>query len=229
MSGGRDALVVLAKEPRPGVSKTRLAAEVGEEAAALLARALVEDTLDLARAAPADARIVTYAPADAGPWFERARSWAAVVPQPEGGLGDRMRAAARAAFEDGAGRVVLIGTDAPHVPPTRIREAFDALDEVDVCLGPATDGGYYLIGLAADRSAPFEDVPWSTDEVLQVTRQRCRAAGLSVAELAAETDLDDLAAVREVAAALARGAGEAPRTAAAMRSTAWRPLLEGSA
>ncbi|MEM9378517.1 MAG: TIGR04282 family arsenosugar biosynthesis glycosyltransferase [Planctomycetota bacterium] len=226
MSGGPDALVVLAKEPRPGVSKTRLAADVGEEAAAALARALVEDTFDLARAAAADARRIAYAPRDAGGWFERAAPWATLAPQVEGSLGDRVRAASRDAFEGGAERVVLIGTDAPHVPVERIGEGFDALRRADVCIGPATDGGYYLLGITADRPELFAGVPWSTDEVRAVTGSRASSAGLRVLELDTETDIDDLAAVRVVAeTTLARRPDLAARTSEVLRSAVWRGLL----
>ncbi|MEL6714824.1 MAG: DUF2064 domain-containing protein, partial [Planctomycetota bacterium] len=118
----------------------------------------------------------------------------------------------------GARRCLAIGTDCPQLEPSRIAAAFQALHDAEVCLGPAADGGYYLIGLSAYRDAPFVDVPWSTADVLRVTRERCAAAGLGVALLPEESDVDDGEGLAELRRVLAARPGVAPRT---------RALLDG--
>lgn len=186
-----DCLVVLAKEPRRGEAKTRLARDVGLDRAQRLAEAFVLDTLALARARTGTDTLVAFAPAGAAGWFERTAPWAGRWPQPEGGFGHRIRSAVRAALERGATRCVVIGMDTPHLRPELLDQAFAALEVADVCLGPSVDGGYYLIGLDADRARLFEDVPWSTDAVHRVTLERARECGLRVHELAVEFDVDE--------------------------------------
>ena len=169
-----DQLVVLTKEPRLGEAKTRLAGDVGPERARELAEAFVLDTLALARSSGVPT-LVAFAPEDAGPWFEARAPWASLWPQPDGDLGQRMRAAIREALGRGAERCVMIGMDTPHLPATTLESAFAALDGADLVLGPSLDGGYYLIGAKADHPSLFEDLAWSTAAVLGATLGRARA------------------------------------------------------
>jgi rSAM/selenodomain-associated transferase 1 len=111
-------------------------------------------------------------------------------PQLESDLGARMHAAIAARVAAGARRVVVIGTDCPGVTGAGVRSAFAALDDADVVLGPATDGGYYLIGMREPQAALFRDVPWSTHRTLAVTLERARAARLCVALLDTLRDID---------------------------------------
>lgn len=120
--GAHDALIVMAKEPRPGFSKTRLAADVGQERAAALADAFARDTLELAARGPWSAR-VAFAPSDAGAWFEAAAPDTLRAPQIGDGLGERLAAAFTAAFEAGARRCLAIGTDCPQLEPSQIGRA----------------------------------------------------------------------------------------------------------
>jgi len=121
------------------------------------------------------------------------RAWApgadAYAPQGEGDLGDRLARAATDGFAAGYRAVALVGTDCLAVTDGRAREALRALEGHDVALGPARDGGYYLLALA--RPLPvFDAVPWSTARVAEVTRGRARDAGARLAELPVETDID---------------------------------------
>ncbi len=107
-----------------------------------------------------------------------------------GGLGDRMAAAIAEAIEGGAERVVVIGTDCPEVDATVVQDAFERLESADVVLGPATDGGYYLIGMSTLQASLFAQIPWSTADTLRVTLERARESGLSIALLEKRSDID---------------------------------------
>lgn len=211
-----DILTVLAKAPLAGLSKTRLAEGLGRTAAARIARALVRDTLARARDEAPERVLVAFAPADEAGWFATEAPWARRVPQPDGDLGARMRAALDEAEAMDADRCVIIGTDAPHLPKGFADAAFRALDDADVCVGPAVDGGYYLLGVKAPWPALFEEMPWSQPSLFDETLARARDLGLTVATLQTETDLDDDADVDALRDALAERPGVAPETRAAL-------------
>jgi rSAM/selenodomain-associated transferase 1 len=209
----KDLLVILAKEPRLRLAKTRLAADIGSEAALRLAEAFVLDTLELARASGHPV-LIAYAPTDGGPWFKERAPWALRWAQPEGGFGERLHGATLEAFRRGFKRCVIMGMDTPHLPHGVVREAFRALDASDVCLGPASDGGYYLIGLTADAPTLFRKIPWSTSAVLGATLMRCAKAGLTVSMLEEEFDVDDARSLAALAATLEERPEVAPLTRA---------------
>ena len=114
----------------------------------------------------------------------------ALRPQSGGDLGARMAAAIADAISGGAERVVVIGTDCPDVTPDVVAAAFTRLGAADVVLGPASDGGYYLIGMSRPHRVLFEGVPWSSATTLRATLARARAGGLSVALLDERRDID---------------------------------------
>ena len=171
--------------------KTRLAAEVGDPTALAIYRRLAEQVLAAVRMEADYSITVAYAPGSAG---RAVREWlgtsVALRPQSGGNLGARMAGAIADAKSSGAQRVVVIGTDCPEVTAAVVKEAFDRLGGVDVVLGPATDGGYYLIGMARLHSMLFEDVPWSSPETLRITLELARGAGLSIALLEERRDVD---------------------------------------
>jgi rSAM/selenodomain-associated transferase 1 len=184
-------LAVFVKEPRPGAAKTRLAAALGPDDAARLYGRLVEGVLAATTPEAGEyERLVFYDPPEAG---ERMRAWlpaGRLRRQAPGDLGARMSAAFGRCFERGARRVVLVGSDAPGLGRAEVRAAFTALSSGDVVLGPAHDGGYYLVGLRAPQPSLFEGVAWSTASVLEETLARAAAARLSVARLPALRDVD---------------------------------------
>lgn len=182
-------VVVLAKEPRPGYTKTRLAATMGVDAAARLSDIFLRRTLCFAKAL-AGRLYVSFAPNECRGAFEARAPGATLIAQPEGDLGNRLEAAFRSALDDGAQRPVLIGSDSPTLPPHLLRSAHRLLASYDVVLGPAEDGGYYLIGMNALQPALFRDIAWSESVVLQQTLARATAAGLRVATLPYWYDID---------------------------------------
>lgn len=186
-----DVLIVFAKAPRPGQVKTRLARTLGDVPAAELYRRLAEATL--CRTAPVAAeyrRVVAFAPADARDEMAAWLPGETLAPQHGEGLGERMAAAFGDAFDAGARRVVLVGSDVPGLQRGHVVQAFAALDGHELALGPARDGGYYLIGLRAPQPGLFADVPWSTPAVLGLTLERAARLSLRVRLLATLRDVD---------------------------------------
>ena len=203
-------ILVMAKAPIPGTVKTRLG--LPPQDAAGLQAALIRDTTEKARSlAPTT---VAGAPADRLDLIRPILSdEVALIPQPPGDLGDRMLAASGILFEASPDPVLLLGTDAPTLPPTAIQEAADALSTHDVSIIPSTDGGYVMLGLRRPVGAVFGGVDWSTEAVHRQTLARAEEAGLSVYEGEPWYDVDDprdLARLREELDARPR---LAPRTA----------------
>ena len=134
---------------------------------------------------------VHYAPADAG---DGVRAWLgdgpAYLPQADGDLGMRMMNAFARAFADGAGRVVIVGSDLPRISAPLLRRAFHVLDAHPAVIGPARDGGYYLLGLRKMAGGIFDGIAWSTPRVLAATLERFRAAGIDPAVLEELADVD---------------------------------------
>jgi uncharacterized protein len=192
MSTNTSRLVVFLKAPRPGLVKTRLAETLGADAACVAYQQLVERLL--ANLALLPTVELCFAPPDASseinPWLRA--DWSA-CPQSEGGLGERLHAAFTEHFLAEAERVVIIGSDCPAVTAADIEDAWVELEGHDVVLGPALDGGYWLIGLRAPQPGLFTAMPWSTDAVFGETMRRARESGLRVATLRELSDVDTAA------------------------------------
>lgn len=193
MSVGR--IIVMAKAPRPGLAKSRLAAELDPPAAAAIAVVLMDRTVAALREfAGVEIRIT---PDDAQAEFERWRrpEWT-VRPQGDGDLGVRLRRAMDDALGAGEPWVIVVGTDCPALTPADVREAIGVLSGVDVVLGPAEDGGYWLLGVrggvAAAVGGLLEGIPWSTSGVYDETCRRVGVAGLRLHALRRLGDVDTL-------------------------------------
>jgi hypothetical protein len=182
-------LGLFAKRPVAGQVKTRLAAAASPEWAARVAAAFLHDTVRRLARVPAR-RVLAFAPADAGPDFAAlVGDRFALVPQGAGDLGRRMAAFVAAQLADGAGAVVLVGADSPTLPPAFVEQAFDELERADVVLGPATDGGYYLLGCR--RLPPvFDGLAWGSNRVLADTVARLAGPGWRLALLPPWYDVD---------------------------------------
>ncbi len=183
------ALIVFLKNPIAGKTKTRLAATVGHTRALEIYHELVAHTRTECLAAPAT-RYVYYSdfiPETDG--WERDDIRAI---QQGADLGNRMQAAFQAVFRAGHQRAVIIGSDCLGLTTDLLIDAFDCLNERKSVLGPALDGGYYLIGLRAstDPAVVFQNMTWSVDDVAQITRERLANAGYSLGELSALSDVD---------------------------------------
>lgn len=188
-------LGLFGKRPDPGLVKTRLAAEFGPDVAAEMHAAMLFDTLGVWSSerflTPGGRRVLVFSPSDAGPWFDaRVPETFALQAQVDGDLGQRMHAFFAGEFEDGATRVVLVGSDTPTLDPTLVISAFLCLEGRDVVLGPSTDGGYYLVGCRRSVPPIFEGIEWSTATVLAQTIERLRDTSLSLAVLPPWYDVD---------------------------------------
>lgn len=186
------AVLVFVRAPVAGRVKTRLAAAIGAEAALGVYRRLAEHAVAQALSLAETSVRVHFTPADAG---DAVRGWLgagpAYLPQSEGDLGERMRAAFEAAFAAGFGRVVIIGSDLPDLSAGLLRRAVGMLGGNDVVLGPARDGGYYLLGMRRMIGSVFAGIAWSTDEVLARTVEKLRAEGIEPAMLEMLADVDE--------------------------------------
>ncbi len=172
--------------------KTRLAASIGADAALRVYRRLAEHTVAEALAVAGAEVRVHFTPADAEP---AVRAWLgagpALLPQAGGDLGARMREAFAGAFADGHRRVVIIGSDLPEMRADLLRRAIALLDEHVAVVGPARDGGYYLLGLTELVEGIFDGIAWSTPGVLAATLERLAAAGIAPVLLEPLTDVDE--------------------------------------
>ena len=188
-----DRLILLfLKAPLPGNVKSRLAAGIGEEAALGLYRMLVLDAVEMLGETNYPAHYY-YSPADAGEAITSLLGAGRVLrPQAGADLGSRMEHAFHDAFAEGFSRVVLVGSDLPELDPLIISEAFDALEQEDAVLGPAADGGYYLIGFRKETmlSDVFHGIAWSTPTVFEETMKTMHANALRVHVLPQLHDLD---------------------------------------
>jgi len=185
-------LGIFAKRPVPGQVKTRLAAETSSAWAAEVARLFLLDTLERMSNVAAR-RVLAFAPVDAEPYFvEIVTGRYELVPQGDGDLGQRMAAFFTRQQENGATATVLIGTDSPTLPVAYVEQAFAALESADVVLGPATDGGYYLIGCGKRLPPIFAGMRWSSDRVLAETVAKLTEPDWKLAVLPPWYDVDTL-------------------------------------
>ena len=189
----RERLIIFTRYPEPGKTKTRLIPSLGQDGAAELHRRMTEQTLAAVRQFQSDR------PVSVEVWYEGGsqrlvRQWIGSDipshPQGRGDLGERMARAFREAFHAGMDRVVLMGTDIPEITVPILRAAFENLGSADMVLGPASDGGYYLIGLRQPFPQLFVDMPWGTDEVLERTRSIADDLDLSLMLLDTLADID---------------------------------------
>ena len=198
----RARLLLLTKAPDPGQVKTRLIPLLGEDAAAALYAQLLHDCLGMCTAAALSPVDIWCNPSSDHPFFQQCkeRYRATLHTQPPGDLGQRMSEAVRSTLE-AADYVVVIGADCPGLCPADLVAAFDALNTAaDVVIGPAEDGGYYLIGMRHHHTSLFTDIPWSTPAVLTITEERIRRQNLRLHTLPLRKDLDtpeDYAVYRE--------------------------------
>jgi len=185
------AVVLFAKAPVPGRVKTRLAADVGDERAARIYRELGRRAVDAVRSGPWETSVHVEPPDDhsireVARWLGAGIRYAG---QSSGDLGERLGTAIDVELRS-SDEVCVVGTDIPELDEDTLRKAFEALRTHDVVLGPATDGGYYLVGMSQVRRELFVGIPWSTSRVFGLTLERAERAGLSVSVLEAKTDVD---------------------------------------
>ena len=189
---GRVVIAVMAKAPLRGRVKTRLVPRLGEEGALLLYRALLADKLAQLRQVHGVVPAVAFTPAEAAPALrEIAGPGVLLVDQRGADLGERLHHVCVDLFARGAAGVLLVDADTPTLPAGFLAEGAAALAPGAVVLGPAWDGGYYLIGLRQPCAALFSGVAWSTRRVLSQSVALARASGLSVRFLQSWGDVDE--------------------------------------
>ena len=182
-------LIVMAKPPVLGKAKSRLAADVGPEVALEVYQRMLAHTLGQARDYMGATRVFHAFEATAYKGFD---DFAPVLQQGEG-LGERM---AHAFTETGC-PALMIGTDCPGVTSALLHQAAQALETADAVVGPANDGGYYLIGLRQWQPGMLEGIPWSTAGVMQATLNQATQLGLNVMQLHELVDIDTFADLKE--------------------------------
>ena len=188
-----EQLAVFVRFPQPGQAKTRLIPALGPEGAAELQHKMTLHTLrsarDLRRLRRTEVT-VRYSGGDEQAMRSLYGADLGLAPQGEGDLGQRLRRITDEAFANGTDALVIIGSDCPELTPAIMQEAFDALRRHDVVLGPASDGGYYLIGLRRPAPELFDGIAWGTNAVLTQTLQAASRLGLSTATLGVLNDVD---------------------------------------
>ncbi len=191
-------ILLFIRAPVRGRVKSRLAAVIGEETAVELYKNFILDTIDMVKKTGYPFRICYYPP-DAG---SAVSSWLAgqyrLFPQQGSDLGERMENAFIRCFSEGFERAVLIGSDLPDLVPAVLQEAMASLEEHDAVIGPASDGGYYLIGFHKHTLAPrvFHGIPWSTGTVFQETMAILHSSALAVHQAPKWNDVDTVEDLR---------------------------------
>ena len=187
-------LVILAKKPVPGQVKTRFCPPLSPEAAAALYHCFLLDILEEMGRLPEVSLALAYSPPESLSFFQKvAPPGCRLAPQEGKDLGERLVQALAWGFSQGFTRVLIRNSDSPNLPGRLILEARAALGAkgAEVVLGPCPDGGYYLVGLTAPHPRLFEEMPWSTDLVLNATRDRARNLGLALHLLPPWPDMDN--------------------------------------
>jgi uncharacterized protein len=184
----KNALLIFVKNLVYGHVKTRLAATIGNDKAMKIYQQLLQHTNDVCKNIHAD-KIVFYS------HFFEEEIWNKQEFKKEiqsgNDLGERMKNAFIKAFENDYGKAIIIGTDCPQIDQTILENAFTQLNDFDIVLGPATDGGYYLLGMKTFFAVFFENIKWSTDTVLEKTIEICNQNKLTYFLLPKLTDIDE--------------------------------------
>ena len=208
-----NALFVVAKQPAPGQTKTRLCPPLDGATAAALYSHFLADTLEIMRQVPGVQRGIAYLPHDAEGYFHRLAPDMHLVPQQGDTLGERLDHLIAGSLQAGATRVVVMDSDSPTLPAAYVAQAFASLDHADAVFGPCRDGGYYLVGMRRPHPRLLREVTMSTPHVLADTLALAEATGAQVALLPAWYDVDTAAELEELQAEMAGAQnGTAPHT-----------------
>lgn len=203
MIHSKEALIIFVRKPERGKVKTRLAAAIGEGAALAVYEQLLQHTHAVCSSLTCD-KYVFYVNA-----VEEVDRWSQgyhKLIQANTDLGGRMRTAFALLFQKGYHRICIIGSDCFELTVTVINHAFSLLQSNDVVIGPAKDGGYYLLGMQGDLKEVFDAIEWSTEKVLDQTKRKAVQRGYSYALLPVLTDVDTVDDVpQEILSSLQQG------------------------
>lgn len=188
-----EKLIVFTRYPEPGTTKTRLIPVLGKTGAANLHRLMAQRTIACALSLEKSRRLSVEIHRSGGSQ-QLMQDWLGsdiiCENQIDGDLGARMTAAFEKSFNSGAEKTAIIGTDCPDLKAEIMAQAFEELSQNDLVLGPAKDGGYYLIGLRRSIPELFGGIHWGTSEVLACTRAIAQKLDLNIAYLPTLTDID---------------------------------------
>jgi rSAM/selenodomain-associated transferase 1 len=208
-----NALIVVAKEPMSGSTKTRLCPPLSLERAAELYHCMLLDTVALMERVEGVDLTLAYAPDSAHAFFrELVGPRFRLVPQRGASLGERLSNALAEHFQMGYKRAVIMNSDGPTLPVACLAEAVSGLARADVTLGIGHDGGYYLIGMRQLHRGLFVGIEWSTERVIPQTLAACQSLGLSVHQLPEWYDIDVGADLERARRDLAKDPTAAPHT-----------------
>lgn len=193
MKTSKQHLIIFTRYPEPGTTKTRLIPALGEVGAANLHQQMTEYTVSQAQELVKIARISVEVRFTGGD-LQKMQHWLGndleYQSQGEGDLGVRMERSLINAFKQKAEQVIIIGTDCPDLNSRILAVAFEQLKTFNLVLGPALDGGYYLIGLQQPQPELFTNIPWGTDQVLIETLKIAKSRDLSIYSLPLLADID---------------------------------------
>jgi rSAM/selenodomain-associated transferase 1 len=191
---GKEKLILFSRHPVPGQTKTRLIPALGPQGAAALQKRMTEMTVETVRSFRQTRGDVDFEIRYADGERNLLQQWLGpdtiYKDQGQGDLGQRMKLAFAESFKGRAARVIIIGADCPAITAEHLNQSFTFLAGNDLVLGPASDGGYYLIGLSREYSFLFDDIEWGSSSVFKDTIHRAAAAGLKTALLAELDDID---------------------------------------
>jgi len=213
-SGSDRVLVIMAKAPRPGAVKTRLAPSLSPEAVTDFYRCLLDDTLALARSL-SDVGVAIMCPdTDVGELAQWAGTETSVVAQKGEGLAAGLTSVFAHFACSHQHRIIAFNSDSPHLPPSVLEGAFETLAAHDVVVGPTHDGGYYLVGARASHPTLFDGDGMGTSSALERLLSRARVLELSVGFADPFYDIDVADDLTRLAEELRLAPARAPRTAA---------------
>ena len=190
---GSELLIVFTRYPDPGKVKTRLIPVLGKKGSAVLHREMTLHTLKTAKQLAHQRSISLEVHGQGANEYLMGKVFGDDLcygRQCPGGLGERMLNSFRQGFHEKMGKVIIIGTDCPGIKVELLEQAFSELDKYDLIIGPANDGGYYLIGMKTIIPALFEDIPWGSGDVLLRTITKAKKMALSLSLLTPLGDVD---------------------------------------
>lgn len=216
------SLLVVAKRPVPGQTKTRLCPPLTSEQAADLYECFLHDTLEIMRRVPGVQLKIGYLPEDAQSYFQQLAPDIELICQRGESLGERLDNLLTEALGGGAGCAVVMDSDSPSLPAEYIHQAFAQLAAADVVIGPTQDGGYYLIGMKKPHPILLRQVRMSTPQVLADTLALAQSIGATVSLLPAWYDVDTVTDLRRLLAGTAELAdGTAQHTLSWLAKASW--------
>lgn len=220
-----DTLLVVAKQPTPGQTKTRLCPPLTQAQAADLYDCFLRDTLAVMRQVPDVQRVIGFLPEDAQGYFRQLAPDMELVCQRGASLGERLDHLLNEALAGGSPQAVVMDSDSPTLPHHYIIQAFERLNEVDVVIGPTRDGGYYLIGMKQPHPHLLRQVQMSTPHVLADTLALAETTGLTVSLLPTWYDVDTIIELHQLDREIAANYnGIAAATRRWLTRTEWRNL-----